>query len=387
MEYVPNPVIIPLLNPNEPEAHLVSLAIEEGQYVEKGQVICTLETTKSTTEMEAEASGYVVNLRYRQGQLVRAGEILCYLSDTIGREEAEKASSESGAARFASDRGAKTDIPEGLRITQPALDLARQSDLDLEKLPVGPLVTESMIQSFIQQASPSETASVSEGKFDPMAIVIYGGGGHGKKLIDLIRFLEGYRITGIIDDGLAASSAGGSQPTVMGLAVLGGREVLPELFAEGVRLAANGMGGIGRPEVRLKVSQRLAKAGFVCPPLVHPRAFVEPSATLSPGVQVFPNAYVGSEARLGRDVIVNNGAIVSHDCQLGDFANIAPGALIAGEVHIGDEVLIGMGATVTLGVKIGRRARLGNGSTIKAEVPENAIVQAGAIWPGRSQPI
>ena len=283
---------------------------------------------------------------------------------------------------MAPEMGAKTGIPEGLRITQPALHLAREANLELEKLPIGPLVTESMIQAFIQEASPKETAPVSEGKFDPMKILIYGGGGHGKKLIDLIRALDGYRIAGIIDDGLAASSAGGSQPTVMGVAVLGGREVLPGLYSEGVQLAANGMGGIGDVGIRLKVSERLAQAGFVCPPLVHPRAFVEPSASLSPGVQVFPNAYVGSEARLGRHVIVNNGAIISHDCELGDFANIAPGALIAGGVQVGEEVLVGMGVAVTLGVQIGRRARLGNGSTINAEVPENTIVQAGAIWPG-----
>jgi acetyltransferase EpsM len=382
MEASPNPVLIPLLNPNEPEAYLVSLLVEEGQYVEKDQVLCTIETTKSTAEIAAETSGFVARLGYQQGQLVRAGEILCYLADSAAWEEAEGSSPEGGAARLAPKTGAKGELPEGLRITRPALDLAQEANLDLEKLPVGPLVTESMIQSLIQEASPKETAAISEGNFDPMMILIYGGGGHGKKVIDLIRALDGYRIAGIIDDGLAASSAGGSQPTVMGVAVLGAREVLPRLFSEGVRLAANGMGGIGDVGIRLKVSERLAKTGFVCPPLVHPRAFVEPSASLSAGVQVFPNAYVGSEARLGRDVIVNNGAIISHDCELGDFANIAPGALIAGGVQVGEEVLVGMGVAVTLGVQIGRRARLGNGSTINAEVPENTIVQAGAIWPG-----
>jgi acetyltransferase EpsM len=382
MEPSRDPVIIPLLNPNEPEAYLVSLVVQEGQFVEKGQVLCTIETTKSTAEIEAERPGYVLNLRYRQGQQVRAGETLCFLSDNAEWQEAEKMPFTDGSMPPTSTKEAVPDLPEGLRITQPALDLVRQADLDLEQLPKGPLVTESLVQSMIQQAFPGTTRPAPDGELDPTAIVIYGGGGHGKKLIDLVRVLEGYRIAGIIDDGLATSIAGGTQPSVMGLAVLGGMDVLPKLFGEGVRLAANGMGGIGDPEVRLKVAQRLAEAGFACPPLVHPRAFVEPSATLSAGVQVFPNAYVGSEARLGKDAIVNNGAIISHDCEVGDFANIAPGALIAGGVQIGDEALIGMGVTVTLGVKIGRRARLGNGSTIKAEVPENAIVQAGAIWPG-----
>ncbi|MEJ2264010.1 MAG: biotin/lipoyl-binding protein, partial [Anaerolineales bacterium] len=89
MEASPNPVLIPLLNPNEPEAYLVSLLVEEGQYVEKDQVLCTIETTKSTAEIAAERSGFVARLGYQQGQLVRAGEILCYLADSAAREEAE----------------------------------------------------------------------------------------------------------------------------------------------------------------------------------------------------------------------------------------------------------------------------------------------------------
>jgi len=74
------PIIIPLLNPNEPDARLVSLAIGEGQHVALGDLLCTLETTKATTDLLAEGEGYVVGLRFSAGQTVRAGEILCVLS-------------------------------------------------------------------------------------------------------------------------------------------------------------------------------------------------------------------------------------------------------------------------------------------------------------------
>ena len=53
------PVSIPLLNPNEPEAKVVSLAVHEGQFVSKNSVLCTLETTKSTAEVVAEIDGEV----------------------------------------------------------------------------------------------------------------------------------------------------------------------------------------------------------------------------------------------------------------------------------------------------------------------------------------
>ena len=60
-----NPVPIPLLNPNEPEALIASLAVTEGQQVAAGDLLCTLETTKSTAEVVAESAGFVVGLRCR----------------------------------------------------------------------------------------------------------------------------------------------------------------------------------------------------------------------------------------------------------------------------------------------------------------------------------
>ncbi len=371
-----NAVIIPLLNTNEPEANLVFIRVEEGQYLEEGEVLCTLETTKSTAEVVAEKSGYVVHLNFQEGQIVRAGDLLCYLADTPDWRPAE---GESETPETSTEK--REDIPQGLRITQPALTLARQENLDLEGLLIGPLVTETMVRELIQTTLPRKAINKIQNEYDSMAMLIYGGGGHGKKLIDLIRVLGTYHIAGIVDDGIPPLEKDGSPNSVMGVPLLGGGELLPELHAKGARLAANGIGGIGNPDLRVRVFHRLAEIGFVCPPLIHPTAFVEPSAVLLPGVQIFPLAYVGSIARLGFGVIVNNNAVISHDCVVGDYANLSPGALIAGNVEIGERVLIGMGVTVNLGVKIGNRARIGNGATVKADVPENGIVRAGAIWP------
>jgi sugar O-acyltransferase (sialic acid O-acetyltransferase NeuD family) len=237
------------------------------------------------------------------------------------------------------------------------------------------LVTEAMVRRMLEQSDQVEKFAVPEGAFDPTALIIYGGGGHGKSLIDLARLLGSYRLVGIVDDGIPRGEK------IMDLPVLGGSEVLPELFAQGVRLAVNAVGGIGNVQIRIKVFEKLAKAGFVCPALVHPRAFVEASAALSPGVQIFAHAYVGSQTRLGYGCIVNTGAILSHDCVLGDYVNISPGAILAGEVQVGAGALIGMGATINLQARVGAGARIGNGATVKQDVPEEGVVRAGSTWP------
>src|SRR5512136_2467934 len=78
----PIPITIPLINPNEPGALLVSLDIHSGQHVAKGDLICTLETTKSTQQLVSERDGYLVGLAFSQGQTVQAGDILGYLADS-----------------------------------------------------------------------------------------------------------------------------------------------------------------------------------------------------------------------------------------------------------------------------------------------------------------
>lgn len=366
------PIYFPLLNPNEPEALLVALLVNDGQQIVDGDLLCTLETTKSTADVLAESSGFVVGLRVEEGQTVQAGDRMCYLADSpdwLPPEEEVDSDGERSQSEIS-----ESVLPPGLRITQPAMKLVQEKSLDLEQFPLGPMITESMVRSLIEKSTQTDLP-IPQAEFDPTMIIIYGCGGHGKACLEMLRSLGTYRVIGFIDDGVPAGK------TILGVPVLGGSEKLPELRAQGVRLAVNAVGGIGNLAVRIKVFSILAELGFACPSIVHPSAFIEASATLSPGVQVFPQAYVGSEAQVGFGCIVNTGAIVSHDCNLGELANISPGAILAGAVHVGDRALIGMGATINLKATIGSSARVGNGATVKSDVPENGIVRAGGIWP------
>lgn len=360
-------VTIPLLNPNEPEAVLAGLHVQQGQRVEPGDLLCTLETTKSTAEVAAETGGYVVALQAEVGQTLRAGAVLCYLSETPDWTPPQPQAVEKSAL----------DTPPGMRITRKAQALADELDLDFTslfeqgRLPADALITEQIVH----QLAGSAAALSPTTRIDERSLIIYGGGGHGKALIDLLRSIGKYQIAGIVDDAMPPGSL------VMGVPVLGGGGLLGELRRQGIGLAVNAVGGIGSAAVRVRVFEKLQQAGFTFPAVVHPIAWVEASASLSPGVQVFPFAYIGSEVHVGFGSIVNTGAIISHDCRIADFANISPGAILAGGVQIGERALVGMGTTINLQVQVGAGARIGNSAVVKQHVPENGLVRAGAIWP------
>ncbi len=214
---------------------------------------------------------------------------------------------------------------------------------------------------------------------DPKLIVLYGGGGHVKQIIDLLKFTGAYTLVGIIDDGLAAGSE------VLGVPILGNHELLGDLFKRGIQQAVNGIGGITDPTQRKAAFDRLRTGGFTCPVIIHPTAFVERSAKLHDGVQVFAHAYVGSECEIGFGCLINYGAILAHDCILGECATISPGALLAGGVKIGAGTRVGMGATINIDLTIGCDSLIGNNATVKADVPDREVVHAGAIWPEPAQ--
>ena len=210
------------------------------------------------------------------------------------------------------------------------------------------------------------------------ALIIYGGGGHAKSIIDLIRAEGKWNILGIVDDHLEPGS------NILGVSVLGSGDMLPDLRQAGIVYAVNAVGGIGDVDARVAVFDRLRSNGFILPSVFHPHAFIEPTAHVAEGCHLLYGVYVGSDSRVGFGCLLNSGVILSHDCVLEDYVNLSPGAILAGSVTIGEQAQVGMGVTINLGLHIGAGARVGNSAVIKADVPDHALVHAGEIWPNPS---
>jgi sugar O-acyltransferase (sialic acid O-acetyltransferase NeuD family) len=364
------PIKIPLLNPNEPEALLASLDVAEGVAVKQGQVLAVIETTKSTGEIEAEASGFLVGLQHAEGDTLQAGDVLGYIGESSNAKDPSLPPwSEQHTATAEQQPGLA-----GLRITGPARELALAEGLDLEDLPQDILVTRQVVMALIKPTAPAPKSAVPK---DEKRLVIYGAGGHGCSLAALVRHSEDYELVGFLDDGLPAGGV------IDGLPILGGGEQLDQLAQQGICLAVNGVGGVGDLPARLSVYGQLENAGYYCPTVIHRTAFLEESAVLADGVQVYPFVYIGIRVQVGYGCIINSGAIVSHDCSLAPYVNLSPGATLAGAVRVGEAALIGMRVTVNLNVSVGKRARIGNGATVKADVPDGGVVPAGTIWPPR----
>ena len=344
---------------------MVELGVEPYARVAAGQVVCVLETSKATAEVESEHDGWVGEVHVRLLDDVSAGDLICEVFDAEPPRAGDGASPTAGAAAPAP------------RLTRKAEAIAREAGVDLALLPGDRFVTEQDVRALI--ARTAERVEIDPGVLalaGPGSVMVFGGGGLGKTLIECIGATDGMEALCVVDDSIPA---GGE---VLGVPAVGGRAALPALARAGVPMAANGVGAIGRAQSRIDISRMLEEHGFALPALIHPGAHVAPSATLGDGVQVHPGAVVSSDAAVGRGAIVNTGAIVSHDCRVGAGVHLAPGAVLAGDVSVGEAALVGIGATVALGLSIGARALVGNGAVVTAHVPEGTIVAAGSVWAG-----
>ena len=204
-------------------------------------------------------------------------------------------------------------------------------------------------------------------------IIILGGGGHAKVLIDMLHRLN-CRLIGIVDPNHPIGSM------LLGLNVLGADKVVFDYSAAEVELI-NGVGSLPKDKgLRASLFNTFSAQGYHFKTLIDPTAFIAADVELSDGVQVMAGVIIQAGTKIATNTIVNSGAIVEHDCRIGRHVHIAPGAVLSGTVEVGDHVHIGTGAKIIQGISIGSGSIIGAGSVVTQDIACNQIV-----YPPRSQ--
>ncbi len=186
-------------------------------------------------------------------------------------------------------------------------------------------------------------------------IILVGYGGHGKSVADCIERTKKYRIVGYTDLEQHESM----------YKYLGTDNVLNEMFKNGIKNAAVGIGYMGKGNLREKLYLRLKKIGYNLPVIYDPSSIIASTAKIGEGVFVGKNAIINADAEVDRMAIINTNALVEHECIVGEYAHVAVGAVLCGQARVGRASFIGANATVIQGRTI----------EVKTIVPAGAVVR------------
>ena len=143
-------------------------------------------------------------------------------------------------------------------------------------------------------------------------LVILGSGGYGHTVADVAEQL-GYNIL-FLDDSLTDHRLSS----------------FVDFIGEGVEFIP----AFGNNTFRMEWINKIKESGGQLATLIHPTAYISPTATISSGCVILPHAIINTDVVVGKGCIINLGAIVDHGCILEEGVHIAPGAIVKGENRI-----------------------------------------------------
>jgi len=197
-------------------------------------------------------------------------------------------------------------------------------------------------------------------------IAIYGAGGLGKEVLELIIQINGtspvWKVVGFFDDFLIPGTL------VNGISVIGGLESLQKSNFINVVVA------IGSPEARANLIGMLSEKKTM-PNLIHPTvSFPKDNISIGYGAIIAANVFLSVNVKMGNGILLNVGCSIGHDVVIGDYCTINPGCRISGSVRLGDCVFAGVGSILNNNISIVNNVKIGAGAVVLKSVEKKSTV-------------
>ncbi|HHD81990.1 MAG TPA: acetyltransferase [Campylobacterales bacterium] len=184
-------------------------------------------------------------------------------------------------------------------------------------------------------------------------ILLIGGGGHCKSVIDVIEQEGKFIITGIIDKKELIGTE------VLGYKVIACDNDLEDLF-EKYDYAVVTVGQIRSATLRVKLFNKLKEIGYKLPVIISPLAYVSRHSSINEGTVIMHNALINAGVKIGRNCIINTKALVEHDSTVEDNCHISTAAVINGGVTVKENTFFGSNATSKEYIEINQFVKAGS---------------------------
>lgn len=347
---------------NEKQAQLVKIYVKNNDYVEKGDLLCSLETTKVIFDVESEISGYV-EFFIGEGDKVKFEEVLYVIKDSkedsvVGIKESKNYEANMNKTNFILTKKA-----------QEYLQLNNIKIKDIEHKCKGKKIIKlndlkSILESDLNKIG-TRVGIINNRK----RVVIIGAGAGGEVVADILLSNSDYEIIGFVDDKPRKNFK------FYGIEIIHENirnfpfEYNKKLY-DGVILSfASDM------NLRKEIFELYKREGINFINSIDKNVIIGRNVNIGEGNFIGTNTYIGTSSEIGNNNWIAASVSIDHHNKIGNHNLFGPNFSSPGIVSIGNLNKFGANSSLSNYVKIGNNNVIMNNVSIYRNIGDNQIIK------------
>ena len=360
------------MNVNDTKVVISDIQKKNLEYIEEGEMLYCVETSKATEDYHVDFSGYVV-LFVEDLDEVAVGQSAGMIFKNL----------EDAKAKLEEIQGKKFEEKKlsSVNASKKAIAYAKEKGVDITKIKKKGIIKTEDIDNYLKETQPVTTKKENkatkpaavEYSFDSSIkrVAVIGGGRGTMQVLDLIFHLDGYRAIRIYEkDKSKDGSCIYDVPVVYEDSV---DRIINDYKNGEFDYVVNGIGG--STQLRKQYYETLTGAGLKYCNLIHPSVIIGQGVKIGAGNIILPMCHIGPEAQIGNDCFLTAKTSIEHHNVIGSHCTFGPGVMFSGSVEIGDCVKFAAGIYVEPLVKVGNNCLIASGVILNKHVPDNTIVR------------
>ena len=349
-------------NVNDDEYDVVEVRFENGEWVEKDDILFTLETSKADIEVEAPDSGYFFSSK-EEGTTVSVGELLGIINDSkekpnFGLEQKDNL----------------TNNLDSKIITQNALELGKRLNIDFSKLEEEVVTSDLLIDKINHKTGELIRLSTKKALNERKKLAFIGAGQGLMQVLDVVSKTNNFLPSVVYDDTEE------KQKTNIGGVYIKGKINLEEikedfengLFDEIIITVSTNI------EFRRETFNRLISNNIPIANVISENVYIGENVSIGVGNIILGNSSIGTQSEIGNNNFISTFCNIEHHNSLGDNCTFGPGVIASGSVKIMNNVKFGTGIFIEPKVLIGSDSIIGSGCIITRNIPNKTLITSDA---------
>lgn len=204
-------------------------------------------------------------------------------------------------------------------------------------------------------------------------LIVIGAGGGTRELLPFLDDINRststdtkWKVVGILDDD---STLHGTQ--LANHPILGSIDRLAEFPDARIIIAIASQREI---TIRRRLFDRIGLPLSRYATLVHPRAYVAPTARISEGCVIYPHVSIGPGTSIGHNSVIYFNSVLHHDTAINAHCAVCAGVVIAGGCRVGECAYLGAGCCLRDGVNVSDECLVGMGAVVTRDVAAGTTV-------------